>query len=149
MGNFQKPLTVSKAGLRERIRQFALTRPGQRSGLDDATRDRGHIRHMKICGRRDSVVQHAWLFANQWIEFSADDMSKNGDFDHSEHQKRIHELRATAMKEIWEKRGFEGVTALLSCRSAADVVGTCSGLESSWSAKPRVEFLRQSLSVSR
>ena len=134
-----------KAGLRERIRQFALTRPGQRSGLDDATRERAHTAYENL-RPRDSVVQHAWLFANQWIEFSADDV-EDGDFDHSEHQKRIHELRATAMKEIWEKRGFEGVTALLSCRSAADVVGTFLALNI-MDAKPRVEFLRQSLSVS-
>ena len=133
-----------KAGLRERIRRFALTQYGQRSDLDDATRERAHTAYANL-KPSDSVVQHAWLFANHWVEFSDDDV-EDGDFDHSERQKRIHELRAAAMKEIWDERGFEGVTAFLSWSAVADIVGASLAL-SIMDANSRVDFLRQCLSV--
>ena len=50
------------------------------------------------------------------------------------------------MKEIWEKRGFEGVTALLSCRGASDIVGAFLAL-SIMDADSRLDLLRQCLSV--
>ncbi len=134
----------AKADLRERIRQAAFTRLSQRSDMDDATKERAHAAYANL-RPSDSVVQHAWLFANHWVEFSDDDVG-DGDFDHSEHEKRIHELRAAAMKEIWGKRGFEGVTALLSCRGASDIVGTFLALNVT-DADSRVDFLRQCLSV--
>ena len=131
------------AGLRERIRRFAFTRIGQRRELNDATKDRAQMAYEKL-QPRDPIVRHAWLFANHWIEFSADDV-EDGDFDHSKHAERIHELRAKAMKEIWAKRGFQGVTALLSLSNAPDTVGGCLGL-SITDANVRTDFLRQCLS---
>ena len=128
----------------ERIRLFALTRRGQRSGVNDATRDRARMACANL-QPGDPVVQHAWLFANQWVEFSADDV-EDSDIDYSEHQKRIHELRTAAMKEIWEKRGFEGVTALLSEGGATDIAGSFLAL-SITGANPQADFLRQCLSV--
>ena len=134
----------AKAGLAERIRQFALTRFGQRRGLNDATKDRARMAYAKL-QPGDSVVRHAWLFASPWIEFTADDI-EDGNFDYSKHDERIHRLRETAMKEIWTERGFEGVTTLLSGGSAAHVVGHSLGLILS-GANDRVDFLRCCLSV--
>ena len=134
----------SKAGLRERIRLFAFTRLGQRNGVNDAIEDRAHVAYANL-QPSDCVVRNAWLFANHWIEFSADDI-EDGELDHAEHQKRIQELRAAAMKEIWEKRGFEGVTALLSCRSVADIAGNFLASIIT-GAIPRADFLQQCLSV--
>ena len=134
----------SKAGLRERIRLFAFTRLGQRNGVNDAIKDRAHVAYENL-QPSDCVVRNAWLFANHWIEFSVADI-EDGDLDHAEHQKRIQELRAAAMKEIWEKRSFEGVKALLSCRGAADIVGNFLALIIT-GAIPRADFLQQCLSV--
>ena len=131
------------AGLRERIRRFAFTRIGQRRELNDATKDRAQMAYEKL-QPRDPIVRHAWLFANHWIEFSADDV-EDGDFDHSKHAERIHELRAKAMKEIWAKRGFQGVTALLSLSNAPDTVGGSLRL-SITDANARTDFLQQCLS---
>ena len=131
------------AGLRERIRRFAFTRIGQRRELNDATKDRAQMAYEKL-RPRDPIVRHAWLFANHWIEFSADDV-EDGDFDHSKHAERIHELRAKAMKEIWAKRRFQGVTALLSLSNAPDTVGGSLRL-SITDANARTDFLQQCLS---
>ena len=134
----------AKAGLAERIRQFALTRFGQRRGLNDATKDRARMAYANL-QPSDSVVRHAWLFANHWIQFSADDI-EDGDIDYTKHEEGIYGLRAAAMKEIWANRGFEGVTALLSGGSVADVVGSFLGLSIS-GANARADFLRHCLAI--
>ena len=110
-----------KAGFRERIRRFAFTRLGRKRNLNDATKDRARVAYEKL-QPRDAVVRHAWLFTQHWIEPS-DDEIEEGNFDYSKHNKRIRKLRVAAMKEIWAKRGFEGVTALLSLGNAPDTVG--------------------------
>lgn len=134
----------AKADLRERIRRFAFTRFGHRRGLSDVIRERAR----RACANLqsdDSVVRHAWLFANQWIEFSADE-SEDGDIDYAKREERIHEHRCSAMAQIWTKRGFEGVRALLSGGSAAEVVGYPLGLVIRGTAE-KANFLQQCLSV--
>ena len=134
----------AKASLRERIRLFTLTRRGQRSDVNDATRDQARM----VCSNLqpgDPVVKHAWLFANPWVDFSADDV-EDGAIDHAKREEKIHGLRFVAMKEIWAKRGFEGVMALLSEGGATDIVGAFLALIIT-GANPRVDFLRQCLSI--
>ncbi len=111
----------AKAGLREQIRRFAFTRLGRLQKLRNETKDRAHLALEKL-QPRDPVVRYAWLFAQHWIEPS-DDEVEEGNFDYSKHNKRTRKLRVAAMKEIWAKRGFEGVTALLSLGNAPDIVG--------------------------
>ena len=135
---------IAKVALGERIRRFAFTRFGQRRGLNEATKDRARMAYENLQSG-DSVVRHAWLFASPWVEFSADD-GEDGDIDYSKHEERIHSLRCAAMAEIWTDRSFEGVTALLSGGSSADVVGSSLGLSIS-DAGARADFLRRCLSV--
>ena len=116
-----------KAGFRERIRRFAFTRLGRRRDLNDATKDRARTAYEKL-QPHDPVVRHAWLFAQHWIEASGDEI-EDEHFDYSKHNERTQKLRATAMKEIWMERGFEGVTALLSRSNAPDTVGGSLGAE--------------------
>ena len=134
----------AKADLRERIRRFAFTRFGHRRDLSDATRDRAR-RAYAYLQSGDSVVRHAWLFANQWIEFSADEAG-SGDIDFDKREERIHELRCSAMAEIWTEGGFEGLKALLSGGSAAEVVGYPLGLVIRGTVE-KANFLQQCLSV--
>ena len=133
----------AKAGLRERIRRFAFTRLGRRRELNDATKNRARMAYEKL-QPRDPVVRHAWLFAQHWIEAS-DGEIEEGNFDYSKHNERTQKLRAAAMKEIWEVRGFEGMMPLLSLSNAPDTVGGSLGL-SITDANVRTDFLRQCLS---
>ena len=135
----------TRASLGERIRRFASTWRGQQHGPSDVTKDRAHRAYEKL-QPRDLVVRHAWLFADYWLDFSDDDM-ENGRHDSSKHEERIHKLRAAAMKEIWAKRGFEGVMGLLSRSNAPDTVGDYLGLNIT-TAEARTDFLRQCLSIS-
>ena len=133
----------AKASLREQIRRFAFTRLGRLQNLNDATKDRAHLACAKL-QPRDPIVRHAWLFAQHWIEAS-DDEIEDENFDYSKHNERTQKLRAAAMKEIWEVRGFEGMMALLSLSNAPDTVGGSLGL-SITDANVRTDFLRQCLS---
>ena len=134
----------AKAGLRERIRRFAFTRRGRRLGPDGGTKDRARSAYEKL-EPRDPVVRHAWLFANQWVHESSDEI-ENDDLDSVERAKRIDALRASAMGEIWSARGFEGVTALLSGGGAPRVVGDSLGRNIT-DAEARVGILQQCLSI--
>ena len=134
----------AKAGLRERIRRFAFTRRGRRLGPDGGTKDRARSAYEKL-EPREPVVRHAWLFADQWVHESSDEI-ENDDLDYAERAKRIDALRASAMGEIWSARGFEGVTALLSGGGAPRVVGDSLGRNIT-DAEARVGILRQFLSI--
>jgi hypothetical protein len=134
----------AKADLRERIRQFALTRRSLRRDLKDATRDRARATYLKLQAH-DPAVRHAWLFAGQWVELSADEI-EGDEFNISKHCENIDKLRATAMKEIWAEHRFDGVMALLSGSGAPHIVGSCLA-PSIRSTKARYEFLRRCLSI--
>lgn len=133
----------AKAGLRERIRQFALTRHGWYE-LKDATKARALVSYNKL-QPRDLVVRHAWLFAQHWVE-DPNDESEDEKFDYKKNNERTLKLRTTAMQEILAERGFEGVTALLSLSKAPDHVGYSLG-SCITATNARADFLRQCLSI--
>lgn len=135
----------AKAGFRERIRRFGFSRLGQRRDLNNATKDRARMALKKL-QPRDSVVRHAWLFAQHWIEVSDGEIEEES-FDYDRHNERIRRLRVAAMKEIWAERGFEGMTALLSLSNAPDAIGGSLGL-SITDVNEQTVFLRKCLFTS-
>ena len=134
----------AKAELRDRIHRFAFTRRGQLRGLNDATRDRARIATEKL-QPRDSIVRHAWLFAQHWVEPSTDE-TEDENFDYSKRSEKTQKLRTSAMKEIWTERGFDGVTELLSHSNAPDIVGNSLGA-SITDRNLQADFLRRCLSI--
>ena len=135
---------AAKAALRERIRRFAFTRRGRHRKLGEATRDHAREVHESL-RPLDPVIRHGWLFADQWVEESADEFEEE-DFDYRKRDERIDRLRREAMAEIWTERGFDGVHELLSGSGAAGTVGryaaTCISND-----KQRVDFIRRCLSL--
>ena len=134
----------AKAGFRERIRRFAFTRLGPKQDLSNATKDRARVAYKNL-EPRDPVVRHSWLFSQHWIEPS-DGEIETGNFDYDKHYERIRKLRVAAMKEIWTKRKFEGMTSLLSLGSSPDTVGGTLGMTIK-SGNARADFFRQCLSA--
>ncbi len=101
----------ARAELREIIRVMVLTRRGLLRGMETDQSDRAR----EVCEKlvsRDPVRRHAWLFAAEWLEYSADEL--DDDLDVGEREKRVDERRAEAMTDIWSVRGLEGALALLS-----------------------------------
>ncbi|MBC8443120.1 addiction module antitoxin, partial [PVC group bacterium] len=135
---------AAKAALRERIRLFALTRRAHLRKLGEATRDRARETHDKL-RPSDSVMRHGWLFADHWVQESADEIEEEG-FDYQKRQERIDKLRREAVAEIWIERGFEGVGELLAGSGAAGSVGRYAA-SCVAEVEPRVDFVRRCLSI--
>jgi len=135
---------ASKASLRERIRRFALTRRGRRMKLGEPSRNRARAAYASL-QPLDPVLRHSWLFAEQWVQESPDELDDEG-FDYRRREERIDLLRREAMAEIWATRGFDGVRQLLSESDAAGIVGryalTCIA-----DVAPRIDFIRSCLSL--
>lgn len=135
---------AAKAELRERIRRYAFTRSGRKRELAEESCDRAREAYETL-QPLDPVIRHAWLFADQWVQESADEF-EDEDFDYRKRDERIDRLRRAAMAEIWSGRGFDGVRELLSGSGAASTVGryaeTCITGD-----KQRVHFIRRCLSL--
>ena len=135
---------TAKAVLRERIRQFAFTRRGLRQDLGEATRDRAREAYDKL-QPDDPVIRHGWLFAEQWVQESIDEV-EDENFDYRKREERIDKLRRGAMAEIWTDRGFEGIRELLLDSRAAGTVGHYA--ESCVTGvKQQIDFIRRCLSL--
>ncbi len=119
--NSAGPTDEKKAVLRERIRRYAFTRRGRRRNLGQQTKDRAREIH-ELLEPADPVIYHKWLFAQQWVEESLEEL-EGEDFDHQKHSERIGKLRREALREIWAKSGFEGIKALCASGNAAGAIG--------------------------
>ncbi len=135
---------TAKAALRECIRRFALTRRGRHRKLGAATHDRAREAYDSL-QPHDPVIRHGWLFANHWVQESADEIEE-GDFDYRKRDERIDRLRREAMIEIWTGHGFEGVKELVARSGAAGTVGRYA-TACVIGVKPRVDFIRRCLSL--
>jgi len=133
-----------KATLRERIRRFAFTRRGRKRELGVANQDRAREAYNNL-RPDDPVIRHGWLFANHWVQESADELEDN-DFDHKKRAERVDKLRREAMMEIWTTRNLDGIKALLINGSAADNVGRYIALCIT-SIDARGDFIRYCLSL--
>ncbi|QUL57059.1 helix-turn-helix domain-containing protein [Paenibacillus tritici] len=111
----------AKAVLRECIRQYAFTRQSRKRKLDVTIRDRARQSYDSL-QPENPMIRHAWLFAEQWIQESSDEI-EDQDYNFSEHEQKIDRLRHEAMKDIWSNYGFEGVKLLLEDTNAANVIG--------------------------
>ena len=139
-----EPDETAKAGLRERIRQFAFTRFGRRRDLNNTTKDRARLAYEKL-KPHDPVIRYGWLFAQHWVEATYGDIEEEN-FDSDKPRDIMNKLRAKAMLEIWEKRGMDGVMTLLSPSNAPDIVGFHLG-PCITSLNRRADFLQQCLST--
>lgn len=111
----------AKAVLRERIRRSALLRRSVKQGVPVETRDRAR-KVYDLLLPSDLVGRHRWLFEQQWVEESFDEL-EGADFDYEKREAQIRDLRITALQEVWKGRGFGGIEALLSKSGAAFVIG--------------------------
>ncbi len=135
---------AAKGALRERIRQFAFIRRGDHGKLGEATRDRAREAYDYL-QPLDPVIRHAWLFADQWVEESVDEI-EDQDYDYQKRYERIDRLRREAVIEIWTECGFEGVKELLADSGAAGTVGRYAASCTTGVETP-VDFIQRCLSI--
>lgn len=134
---------AEKAKLRERLRQFTLTRLGRRRNLSEATRNRAREAYDSL-RPNDPVLRHGWLFGKHWVEESVDEVGE--EVDYRKQEERIDRLRKEAIAEIWTEQAFNGIRKLAASSEAVATIGhyaaTCvAGIES------QVQFIKQCLSL--
>ena len=134
----------ARAELRERIRQCVFTLYGAGGKLREATRARARDA-CDTLQSDDPATQHGWLFADEWIQPSAEEMAVV-EFDTSKHEDSIERQRRDALAEVWSVRGFEGIRDLLGRTGAAFQVGRCV-TPCVRGDSDRTEFIRQCLSI--
>ena len=139
----QNATESAKAVLRERIRCSAFSRPSRRK-LEEATRDRAREVYDSLCPH-DPVIQHGWLFANPWVQESADEIEEE-DFDPQKHAERTDRQRRDAMTEVWTAYDFQSVKKLLADSGAAEIVGQYMSLCVT-DVKTRIDFIKYCLSL--
>jgi hypothetical protein len=110
-----------KAILRESIRRFAFLRRSAKLGLKSEVRDRARSAYDLLIPT-DFVTRHQWLFEQQWVQESFDEIEEP-ELDYQQRDERIRQLRIGALREIWEAKGFQGLTILLSKSGAASTIG--------------------------
>ena len=117
---------TAKASLRERIRRFALSERSRHRKLEKATRDRARETYERLLPH-DPVIRHGWLFADQWVQESIDEI-QDAAFDHQKREDRIDKLRRGAMAEIWAERRFDGIWELIAASNDPGLVGRYAAL---------------------
>lgn len=91
---------------------------------------------------KNLVIRHAWLFSSALNEWSFDDPEYE-DMDDEERNKNIRERQLEVLSDIWRKRGFSGVDALLD-RTEPGIVGQIAA-ELLTEKSERIEFVRSCL----
>lgn len=112
-----------RASLRERMRRSVLSRRAQkRTKVGRLERRRREI--FEKLAPDDLIERHRWLFAEHWVSESGDEIFDDN-FDHERHQKRIAELRQSAIAEIVESLGLDGIGRMLAVGNARGTIGQC------------------------
>ena len=134
----------AKAELREQIRQSISTLHGSVQNSREATRARAR-RACDSLQADDPVIRYGWLFANEWIRPTTDEMERER-FDISRHQESVDRQRRDAMAQVWSTRGFSGILDLLIRDAAASLVGHYAALSESVDGD-QSHFVRHCLSI--
>ena len=119
--NAAGPSDAAKHLLRERVRKFAFTRRARIHGVPTTIRGRAREVYAALAPA-DLLVRHQWLFAQHWVDESADEYEEEG-FDYLKREARIAALRNEALTEIWGAAGDGGIIRLCELGNADSAIG--------------------------
>ncbi len=115
------PTDDERATLRETMRRSVLSRRNRKKGKPTKV-DKLRKSIFEALAPVDPVERHRWLFAEQWVSESGDEIFED-DFDYQKHESRIEGLRRTAIAEIWSAGSFDALGRLLALVNAWGTVG--------------------------
>lgn len=113
-----------KAWMREKIRVTFMSRRAARQ-RDEATESELTTAAKAAYAAlepSDVLNKHEWLFRQQWVEESADELNHE-EFDFTKREERITKLRTEALQAILAERGLEGLLAFAEMGKAANHIG--------------------------
>lgn len=113
------------ARVRERIRTNVLSRRGKKKAdsEDQVTLNRKAREIYEMLVPKDIVSRYDWLFKQAWVDFSADELE--GDLDFEARSKHIEKLRKDALKHIVSEFGVRGIFNLAEKGFAQYQIGMC------------------------
>lgn len=103
-----------RTGVRRRLRWESRSKKQRDSRADDEVARLS--RAYDALAARDIVKRHKWLFASSWVELSSED-SDTDDRD------QLPSVRADAVRDIFNERGWSGMTELTQQSGDPFVVG--------------------------
>lgn len=118
---------IDKAFVREKIRVTVMSHRGvKRSEKKKADKlsTSGKATYLAL-EPTDLLCKHEWLFREQWVEESADEL--NDDIDFMKRDERIAMLRKESLREIYGARGLEGILELVEMGKAPYQIGWLMG----------------------
>jgi addiction module HigA family antidote len=140
---------ADKGALREKIRVSTLSLRATRRSKKDAqalTLVEAAKAAYGALEPSDVLNKHAWLFREQWVEESADEIEEDNDnIDFNKRDERIQKLRANALREISDLRGVDGLLQLAKRGNAAWTVGAVAALEHLLDEPQLVQLLKMAL----
>lgn len=115
---------IDKAYVREKIRVTVMSHRGvKRSEKKEFTKllAEGKATYLAL-EPTDLLCRHEWLFREQWVEESADELDDD-DIDFIKREERITKLRKESLREIYEARRLTGIFELAEMGKAPYQIG--------------------------
>ena len=114
------------AEVREKIRVTVLSRRGRKkaNAKGQASLSKTARAVYKSMLPKDVVNQYEWLFRQNWVEESADELGEV-EIDFQAREKRIEKLRIEALTQIVKARGLAGVFDLAARGRPQRQIGAC------------------------
>nr|WP_157872637.1 addiction module antitoxin [Bradyrhizobium sp. ORS 278] len=139
---------AEKAAMREKIRVSTLSRRAARQSKKDAAA-RALVKAAKSAYEAlepsDLLNKHAWLFREQWLEESADEIEDIEYTDYSKRSERIQEVRAAALKEVLCAQGVGGLITLAKRGNAAWTLGAVAAMNNVLDESQLIELINVAL----
>lgn len=127
----EKASDGEKAAMREKIRVSTLSRRAARQSKKDAAA-RALVKSAKAAYEAlepcDLLNKHAWLFREQWLEESADEIEDIEYVDFNKRAEQIQTIRAAALHEVFGILGVGGLLDLAKRGNAAWTLGAVAAL---------------------
>ncbi|GAB1107340.1 MAG: hypothetical protein Sw2PiMacB_16540 [Shewanella algae] len=118
-----KATDAEKAQLREKIRVTVFSRRALKHSSISAGQEKLAKSAYDSLEPSDLLFKHSWLFKERWVEPSADKVDEVDNFDFEARNEKITRLRISAMSEIVEEMGNEGLLALSKMGNSAWEIG--------------------------
>jgi plasmid maintenance system antidote protein VapI len=113
-----------KAFVRERIRVTIMSRRGVKRSKETgfAKLPAAAKAAYEALEPSDLLNKHEWLFRQDWVEESADEIHDD-DLDFHKREARVTKLRIQALREIFEARGLPGIIELADLGNGSFQIG--------------------------
>ncbi len=114
------PNDEDKAAVRETIRRNLLLRRGGRTETEEDDIKIAQDAFERLLPS-NLTARHRWLFDNNWVEFSADELE--GEINHKLRERKLSEARKAALSEIWQAKGLDGIIDFACATKAPYLIG--------------------------